>query len=421
MNKYIQNLNMYYLITLMPIFLITGPLLSDLCLIILSLFFLFKENKNFKKILFENFLIKFILFFFIYNIFISFFAEDIFASSKSAISHIRFVLFSITFIFLFNEYIKIRIVFFWILYVAIFITSFDAIVQFHLNKNLLGWEIDAGGRISGLFGTEYILGSYLGKMLPLLISMKLFLKENDKIFVNRYIFLLTIILCFLAIYYSGERTSILIITTYFVGYIIFVVKLPITKKILLLLGLILSVTVIITSSETLKKRVIDLTISNLSFFYKDNAKFLDTNKNQFIDPENIHQNIKHLIVAKQIFKEKPILGHGNKMFGKICFEKYFVDDGRCSIHPHNFLAQVLVENGIIGGIFYLMLFFYFFKNAFNLKKNSQSLTSISLICSIIFFPLLPSGNFYNNWLNINIFLLISFFIFCKQNQLIKNN
>ena len=197
-------------------------------------------------------------------------------------------------------------------------------------------------------------------MLPLLISMKLFFKENDKIFVNRYIFLLTIILCFIAIYYSGERTSILIITTYFVGYIIFVLKLPLTKKILLLSGLILSVTVIIISSETLKKRVIDLTISNLSF-YKDKTKFLDTNENQFVNPENIHQNIKHLIVAKQIFKEKPILGHGNKMFGKICFEKYFVDDGRCSTHPHNFLAQVLVENGIIGGIFLFNVIFLFFK------------------------------------------------------------
>ena len=203
------------------------------------------------------------------------------------------------------------------------------------------------------------------------------------------------------------------------GYIIFVLKLPLTKKILLLSGLILSVTVIIISSETLKKRVIDLTISNLSFFYKDKTKFLDTNENQFVNPENIHQNIKHLIVAKQIFKEKPILGHGNKMFGKICFEKYFVDDGRCSTHPHNFLAQVLVENGIIGGIFYLMLFFYFLKYVIHSKKILKSLTSISLICSIIFFPLLPSGNFYNNWLNINIFLLISFFIFCKQNQLIK--
>ena len=50
--------------------------------------------------------------FFIYNIFISLLAEDIFTSSKSAITHIRFVLFSITFIFLFNEYLKIRIAFF---------------------------------------------------------------------------------------------------------------------------------------------------------------------------------------------------------------------------------------------------------------------------------------------------------------------
>ena len=69
-------------------------------------------------------------------------------------------------------------------------------------------------------------------------------------------------------------------------------------------------------------------------------------------------------MSYQIFKEKPFFGHGNKMFAQICFERYFVPDGRCSTHPHNFLAQILVENGIVGGVIYLALFFcliiYFF-------------------------------------------------------------
>ena len=40
-----------------------------------------------------------------------------------------------------------------------------------------------------------------------------------------------------------------------------------------------------------------------------------------------------------------------KCLVKFALKKYFVDDGRCSTHPHNFLAQVLVENGIIEEFF----------------------------------------------------------------------
>ena len=33
-----------------------------------------------------------------------------------------------------------------------------------------------------------------------------------------------------------------------------------------------------------------------------------------------------------------------------------------STHPHNFLAQILVEFGLIGGIIYLTIFFILIKN-----------------------------------------------------------
>ena len=82
--------------------------------------------------------------------------------------------------------------FFWFLFYTVLLVSIDATIQFYLEKNLLGWTSQSGGRVSGLFGTEYILGSYLSKMLPLLISLKIFLEEKNEINLNRYLYLFNI-------------------------------------------------------------------------------------------------------------------------------------------------------------------------------------------------------------------------------------
>jgi len=146
---------------------------------------------------------------------------------------------------------------------------------------------------------------------------------------------------------------------------------------------------------------------NKIFSYDDNDKMF------------FHQNLKHLIVAKKIFLEKPIFGNGIKMFGKICFDRYFIDDGRCSSHPHNFLAQVLVESGIIGVIIYLTIFLTLLKEFvfFKLRRtNNDKHTLVILIgCLITLFPFIPSGNLYNNWLSMNIYLQLSLYMYYKFN------
>jgi O-antigen ligase len=116
-----------------------------------------------------------------------------------------------------------------------------------------------------------------------------------------------------------------------------------------------------------------------------------------------------------MFKDKPINGYGNKMFGHKCFKEYFINDGRCSSHPHNFLAQILVETGLIGLIFYSLLIFNLFKEIFNFK-NILNGTVLILVISILinFFPFFPTGNIFNNWLNILFYLPISFYIFLKD-------
>ena len=111
------------------------------------------------------------------------------------------------------------------------------------------------------------------------------------------------------------------------------------------------------------------------------------------------------------------------MFGKICFERYFIDDGRCSTHPHNFLAQILVESGLVGGIIYLFIFLLIIKDFIfiYLKKDDQNKPILIILigCFVSFFPFIPSGNFYNNWLSITIYLQLSLYLYYKFNFLKK--
>ena len=122
-----------------------------------------------------------------------------------------------------------------------------------------------------------------------------------------------------------------------------------------------------------------------------------------------------------MFKEKPLVGHGAKMFRFYCSkEENFVDRNACTTHPHNFYAQMLAETGIFGFIILMGIFistcYFFVKNIyFRIYKKRQLITDQS-ICLLSFyfmtlFPLLPSGNFFNNWLSIIIYYPLSFLIY----------
>ena len=51
----------------------------------------------------------------------------------------------------------------------------DASIQIITGKNLLGMKNEIVDRISGLFGDEYVMGSYLARLLPLCLALMLFL------------------------------------------------------------------------------------------------------------------------------------------------------------------------------------------------------------------------------------------------------
>ena len=96
---------------------------------------------------------------------------------------------------------------------------------------------------------------------------------------------------------------------------------------------------------------------------------------------------------------------------------YDREDG-CDTHPHNILAQLASELGIIGLIFYLIFYFYLIREAIvGLVKSSKEyylsyyISTISLL--INFFPFLPSGNFFNNWYSTLLYIPLGFFMYFK--------
>ena len=173
--------------------------------------------------------------------------------------------------------------------------------------------------------------------------------------------------------------------------------------------------VVISKSDKIKNRMIYTTINQLGLSEKSERLVLFSKQYE-----------GHYLIALNMFKEKPIFGHGVKMFRFYCSkEENFVADNACTTHPHNFYAQILAETGLVGFLFLITVFFYilflFLKNLyfqFRYKKQFISDLGLCLLSSyfITFFPILPSGNFFNNWLSIIIYYPLGFLIYTIKNN-----
>jgi len=424
----IYSLN-YYIILLLPLFLITGPFLSDLSLVIVVLTFLYLFILGKKKINLDynkNLIILFLVYYF-YSSILSLFSENLLISLKSSLFYFRFGLFVLAINYFLNFKKDLIDKFTKILIILLLFVCFDALFQFIIGFNLFGFELQSNDKLNGIFGEEPLLGSYLFRLLPLALACLIY-KFGDQKF--RYYNTMFIFLVFVVIFLSGSRASLYLSILFLILFFLFVRS---YQKQILILGIIffISFTIIAKFNEKFAyksyynlidpiKRILTTKQGN---FETEGGKDLNLANNKFTIFTSVHES--HFITAYKIFNENKIFGVGNKMFRVLCSkEEYMVNEFSCSTHPHNYYLQILSENGIIGFLIISALFTIclynlikelYFRYFYKLKKINDPCIIILIGLFINLWPIVPTGNIFNNWLSILIYYPLGFYYFFKKN------
>ena len=435
MNSQINPLVFFfgYGLVFFPLFLLIGPLISELFLISLIIFCVFKILSEKKTVFYKNKFLAFFLFFYISTLYSTLSNYYDFNHALNGIFFFRIFLFSFSIWFIlenFNIFNKKTILFYCIFFLIII---FDSLLQFYSGKNLLGYEI-LQKRISSFFGEELILGSFIVRVLPIfllaLVMNNTFEKKNKNI-----LYAIIISLACFVVYLSGERTAFGLLILFF--FTTFFISIHLRKFITIIIIIFLSLSIILpffenSSQVTPASRMFTKSYNQI---LGKGLKPREEHKNKFLNKFFIfsHDHHGHYVLSYRIFKDHMITGTGVKGFRYLCRNKIYIlenNDG-CSTHPHNTYVQILVSNGLVGFFLLFFAFIYILKEIFFCRKKirdkiifDKNETSKAILISAIFvnlWPLIPSGNFFNNWLSMLYFYPIGFYLYFKHRDERKVN
>ena len=305
-NFYFNNLS-FALLSLLPLGLVAGPFVAEILMNLVSLIFLYDIRKNKNFMIFKDKIFFFFFSFYIFLIF-SLINSDIF--SESAINvffYLRFIIFSFAaFSIIKKNQDKLKY-----LYLTLSLTTLvvvvDGYIQFIFEKNILGFPKYRADRISGFFNTNLILGSFLVRILPLLIGLTLYLKKEIKYFFNLNLLLIfsTIMLIFL----TGERSALFLLIIFLV-IIALLVSVSIKIKIAGVSFFILATILLAIFNPILIDRY-GLQLKNHLFGNSQNGGFLSYYMPMFK-------------TSLKMFKEKPVIGLGPKSYRYLCSNDKYV-------------------------------------------------------------------------------------------------
>ena len=410
-----------YVFYLLPFLILSGPFLSDFAIILINIWFI--QNILFKRIILDKYIDKKIIYFFIlfnlYLIISSIVSEHQLFSLKSSLFYFRFYIFAFAAAYIFLTIKNSKNIFFStaISIILIILSAFyDLVFIKDLYKNV---NIHAGQtyRISGLFGDEWIMGGMLKNYFILFTFLYLNLKFDLKQYTDYRVFLTLFLLITLAIILSGERVSTFIfflfssfLFLYFRNKFNLYKVIPVSIIFILLIFLVF---------EKPRERLINNTLDQV--FNKEIKKgkitFDKINEFQNFNIDSfkylsVHHDA-HARTAISMFINSPLFGHGPNNFRNAC-KKFEYNEHSCTTHPHNIFLQIISETGIIGFIFYILAILFLIINLNINYKNNKILNKLITIYFLIYFiPILPSGNFFNNYININFFLILSLIFYLR--------
>ncbi len=384
--------------------LVTGPFLPDLLLSTLVIWFIVYSIKN--KIFndFRNIYFYFFIAFWLTCVLSSLLSTNILFSLKSSFFYVRIGIFAIFISFLINKHKQILDYFYYSFIITFSVIVIDGYFQYFTGFNLIGLAIK-DFRISSFFGDELVMGSYLSRLFPLLFALFVIRKKNHilEILSISMLFILVDVLIFL----SGERAAFVLLNLSTVFIILFIAKYKFLRLGVFILSCLMIITITINDSK-LYGRYIETPIQSMGFNDIDGKKY-------FFTPA--HDSL--IKTSWNMFLDKPILGHGPKMFRIHCKNpKYAEGIKPCNTHPHNFYAQLLAETGLIGFSFLAGLFIYFIyltlkhiKEKWFQKRPGLTDYQICLLAGLLItiWPLTTNGSLFTNYLMLFYSLQIGFF------------
>ena len=400
------------LFSLIPFFLITGPLLSDLSVSLISILFLIycKKKNNFSY--FNRNYFYFFLAFWIYLIVNSLINNFNLDSFKISFFYFRYGVFVIAIVTFLNTDSKFIKYFFYCILVCFAALILDGIYQYFVGENILGFKTPHHARVSSFFNEEMILGGYLSRLWPIFFGLSIFFfKHKKKLF---FLSILLFILSETLIFLSGDRVAFFFINLS--AFFVFLFSKKLLKLRLITLSLSICLIIIISIiNPTAKERVFNQTLKGMNL---DDQQKRDQNGVYIFTKQHTH----HYITAYRMFLDNKILGVGVKNFRVFCKDKKYEESWlSCSTHPHNTYIQILSETGIIGFLFLMTVFIYFFTYALKhliLRFKGKYYFNDFEICilsgiAIYVWPFVPTGNIFNNWLNIIMILNFPFLIWSR--------
>ena len=264
-----------------------------------------------------------------------------------------------------------------------------------------------------LFGNEQIAGGYIQRWALFFIfftNLLFFNSKNIKKIIFLNIFFITFFIFTIA--FSGNRMPLLIFISFFV--LLGLIFKQFRKYIIFFIILI---TILVTTlfkffPDTLLKK-------QIWSFYGNSKEIVRLSPKLFYYGrlEKKHHNyasgyLSTFNAGVQTWKKNKIFGGGLKSSRINC--KSINDYHVCSMHPHNYLIEILIDTGIVGFTFIYLFFLIGLINF--LKSNNKNLlsnywyTPFFLIFFFEFFPLRSTGSFFTTGNAAYIFFIMAVFI-----------
>ena len=405
-------LNIIFISTLiLPFSFYLGPAIIELLIFLICVSYLCIIIVKKEKIYFNN-LILFFLSFYILLIVSSILSNYILISLKSSLLSIRFAILIFAIIYISKNSKFFLKIFFISGFLSIALLFLSGLSQFLFSPD--HWVISElinnkssaeNTTVTGFFGEEKKLGSFISRFSPLVIGIYFFIsnKEMKKKIDNALFFFSPI---FLIGFFTSERMAML--------------YLSLTLFFLLFLS-------IKNNKKNIYKLIIFLMIPFALFFTKINdfhIKVENSYTQLFAENKINYYSKQHeafAITSIELFKKNPFFGVGPNNYRRECGSikmKYL--ENNCSTHPHNVLFQLVAETGILGIFFYLVInLFIFYKIIKFLFASKDSELELFLLLPIFYYmnPFFPSGNFFNNWYATMGLISLPFYIYLSNNKI----